>query len=66
MQANPYNSNNIELLYLNLFRIALITHKDSKLTTYLRYPSLNFHLQEIRHTNKFVETPLTKVITKSR
>ncbi|CAK70386.1 unnamed protein product (macronuclear) [Paramecium tetraurelia] len=65
-KACSYNTINIDLLYLNLFRFALYFQKCNQITTFLHYPSVKFRLQEIRHTNKFVETPLTKMITKSR
>ncbi|CAD8200864.1 unnamed protein product [Paramecium octaurelia] len=65
-KACSYNTINIDLLYLNLFIFALYFQKCNQITKLLHYPSIKSRLQEIRHTNKFVETSLTKIITKSK
>ncbi|KAM3143151.1 hypothetical protein pb186bvf_004737 [Paramecium bursaria] len=55
----------LDLMFLNLFRISLFAHQQS-ITTFIYYPSVQFKLQQIKQSNKFVETPLTRMITKSR
>lgn len=63
---NPhYYQNNLDLLYLTQFRIAVVVEEAKKVNAFVYFPTLDFELQQIKQPNKLVDTPLTRIITRS-